>query len=320
MIRIFPQGTASDTPDAAVRPPVWIDLLDPTPDEVAQAEAHCGLRIPTREQLSEIESSSRVSSENGALYLSAPLVAHPEADVSQLSPVGFILTPEKLVTVRWFAFRTFSRLEDEFAKSPDACSAEAFTRLIEAIVDREADLLEAARDELDRISALIFREGETSRVRKAQMNTLLRATLQRVGRMGDQISRIRDSLVVLQRVTGYVTETAKGWMPEAFAVRLLAAKADLVSISDYEGHLQGKVQFLLDAVLGLINNEQNDIIKVLTVVSVVGVPPTLVASLYGMNFKIMPELNWTYGYPYALGLIVLTTVLPLAWFKWRGWL
>ncbi len=101
--------------------------------------------------------------------------------------------------------------------------------------------------------------------------------------------------------------------------RLASAKEDVASLVAFQEALTNKAQFLLDAALGFINIDQNDVIKVLTVVSVVGVPPTLVASIYGMNFKIMPELNWTLGYPYALGLIVLSTLLPLAWFKAKRW-
>jgi magnesium transporter len=102
--------------------------------------------------------------------------------------------------------------------------------------------------------------------------------------------------------------------------RMKSLRQDVASLSDYDGHLNGKMQFLLDATLGLINNAQNNIIKVLTVVSVVGIPPTLFASIYGMNFKDMPELNWSYGYPYGLTVIVLSAVIPLIWMKIRGWI
>jgi magnesium transporter len=134
------------------------------------------------------------------------------------------------------------------------------------------------------------------------------------------LSKIRDSLLGLDRMLQFVLELNKENCPPEITTRLRAAGQDLVSLKDYQGRLEGKVQFLLDAVLGFINIEQNDIIKVLTVVSVVGVPPTLVASVYGMNFKVMPELNWAFGYPYALGLIVFTTLIPLVWFRVRGWL
>jgi magnesium transporter len=93
----------------------------------------------------------------------------------------------------------------------------------------------------------------------------------------------------------------------------------VVSLSDYETHLSDKVQFVLDAVLGYISIEQNDLFKVLTIVSVVGVPPTLLAGIWGMNFKNMPELSWAWGYPLSWLAIVLSAILPLVWFKRRGW-
>ena len=113
---------------------------------------------------------------------------------------------------------------------------------------------------------------------------------------------------------------AKDWVPAELKQRIKTQRSDIASLNDYEMHLTNKVQLLLDATLGLINIEQNNIIKVLTIVSVVGVPPTLVASMYGMNFKGMPELDWAWGYPYALTLILVSAVGPLLWFKKRGWL
>ena len=101
--------------------------------------------------------------------------------------------------------------------------------------------------------------------------------------------------------------------------RLSTAQQDIVSLVDFEAHLSGKTQFLLDAILGFINTEQNEIFRVLTIASVVGIPPTLVAGMYGMNFHDMPELGWRWGYPYGLALIALSTLLPILWFKRRGW-
>jgi magnesium transporter len=143
--------------------------------------------------------------------------------------------------------------------------------------------------------------------------------LRRVGRCGDLASKIRDSLLGIGRIVPYVSSMGADWLPGEVKPHLRTLHQDIVSLTDYDHHLTNKVQLLLDATLGLINVEQNDIIKVLTIVSVVGVPPTLVASMYGMNFKHMPELDWAWGYPYGLALILLSAVLPVAWFKWRGW-
>ena len=140
-----------------------------------------------------------------------------------------------------------------------------------------------------------------------------------VGFAGDQLSRIRESVLGLQRLVGYVAEMTTEWHVSELKSHLKTARQDLVSLVDFESHLSGKTQFLLDAVLGFINTEQNDIFKVLTIASVIGIPPTLIASMYGMNFHDMPELSWRYGYPYGLALIFVSTLVPIIWFKRRGW-
>jgi magnesium transporter len=147
----------------------------------------------------------------------------------------------------------------------------------------------------------------------------LKLILRRVGHNGDLASKIRDSLLGIARIVPFVLTLAADWLPAEVKPRLETLRQDVASLNDYDAHLVNKVQLLLDATLGLINIDQNNIIKVLTIVSVVGVPPTLVASMYGMNFKYMPELNWAWGYPYGLALITLSAILPLLWFKWRGW-
>lgn len=154
--------------------------------------------------------------------------------------------------------------------------------------------------------------------RRATISRALRDSLQAVGIAGDHLSLVRESLLGLQRITRYVPEIAE-WIPKEPKTRLGSARRDVASLVDFATDLSGKIQFLLDAVLGFINTEQNDIFKVLTIVSVVGVPPTLIASMYGMNFKYMPELSWHWGYPYGLSLIALSTLIPIVWFKRRGW-
>ncbi|MEO6341253.1 MAG: CorA family divalent cation transporter, partial [Caulobacteraceae bacterium] len=152
-------------------------------------------------------------------------------------------------------------------------------------------------------------------------NAALRQTLAALGASGDRLSMTRDALLGVARIAPFVMERGHACICEAdHQTRLKAVRMDVASLADYETHLSDKTQFLLDAVLGLINVAQNDIFKVLTIVSVVGIPPTFIASMYGMNFHRMPELEWAWGYPYALGLIVVSTLLPLAWFKWRKWM
>jgi magnesium transporter len=301
---------------------VWIDMVKPEADEIRFVERSTGLTVPNFADLSEIESSSRLRTENGALYLSAPLVFRSVAEDVHTTPVGFVLTPDRLITVR---FENFVALGDGDEHTGFACgsSSEAFAGLIEIIVDRLADSLEHIAAELDALSHRLFHTGpnqHAQRRRPAREDADLRVALRRVGRSGDYASKIRDSLLGIGRIVPYVATLTASWLPAEVKPRLETLRQDIVSLNDYDAHLVNKVQLLLDTTLGLINVEQNNIIKVLTVVSVVGVPPTLVASMYGMNFRHMPELDWAWGYPYGLALIVLSAIVPLVWFKWRGWL
>ena len=311
--------------DAPVMPPdvVWIDLINPEASETAFVERTTGLAVPSVEELSEIESSSRLRTRNGALYLSAPLVFRPEPDQPLSTPAGFVLTRDRLITVRFAELPSFASFADRTipADSPPVTSAGIFAELLEAIVDRLADALERSASELDGLSHRLFRAGPAAPLsrRRSIEEADLKVILRRVGHHGDLASKIRDSLLGIARIVPFVSTMAADWLPPELKPRLETLRQDVASLNDYDAHLVNKVQLLLDATLGLINIDQNNIIKVLTIVSVVGVPPTLVASMYGMNFKYMPELNWAWGYPYGLALIALSAILPLVWFKWRGW-
>jgi magnesium transporter len=321
-----PEGTLSETDlsSASALPSgiVWIDLLAPTDAEIAFVERATGLRVPSVAELSEIESSSRLRLSNGVFMLSMPSVMRVDGQPAT-TPVGFVLGAERLITVR---FRELPAFASFAAEIRTACglhpsSTGAFTGLLEAMVDRMADVLEMVGGDLDQVSQWVFRaeadRGEAKRPAREENN--LRETLRRIGRAGDLISKIRDSLMGIGRIVPYVAGRNVDWLPVEVKSELETLRLDVVSLNDYDAYLSGKVQFLLDATLGLINIEQNNIIKVLTVVSVVGVPPTLVASWYGMNFKHIPELDWAWGYPYVIVLAVCSAVLPLIWFRVRGW-
>jgi len=315
-----------DSSVAALPPDViWIDLLSADAKEIVFVERATGLHVPTFDELSEIESSSRLRLENHALYLSAPMISRAESTDPRTTPVGFVLTKSLLITVRFEPLTAFRSFVERRARSdePNMGSVEAFTGLLDTIVDRIADVLEGVESELDEVSRRIFRTGvddATAKRRPARENADLRNILRRVGGAGDLVSKIRDSLLGIGRILPYVMGQSTDLLTADVKQRFESMRQDVVSLNDYDAHLVNKVQLLLDATLGLINVEQNNIIKVLTIVSVIGVPPTLVASLYGMNFKYMPELNWAWGYPYAIGIIGLSAVLPLLWFKLRGWL
>ncbi len=299
--------------------PVWVDLWNPTRDEIGKACADYGLNIPPREQLEEIEFSSRLQYEDGAFAISVPVTPHNKGEEDVTSPLGFVLTPDILITVRFARLHTFESIVER-VKRRQRSAPDIFLVIIEALVDYGADRLEELRNEAQSVSSRIFhKEMERSQRNIKRTNRMLRATLVEIGDMGERLSHIRETLLVLQRAAPFVTEHGDGWMDPPVKARLKMAASDVQSLNDYEIHLTDKIQFLLDAALGFINTEQNDLFKVLTIASVVGIPPTFVASMYGMNFHNMPELSWAYGYEWGLGLIVLSTVIPIVWFKVRGW-
>jgi magnesium transporter len=299
---------------------IWIDLIDPTADEKTFVESRTHVQVPSIEALSEIEASSRLHVSRGIIYLSTPILASSATPEAFLSPIGFILSPTVLVTVRFTKLSTFDQVAEQIHNDPSlATNVGVFTALLEAIVDRGADVLEGLRGELDRISHKVFRGTSSHRSHAVRSTDTLRATLSAVGVIGDRVSQARDVMLGVGRIASFARDIGEEWITPEFRVRLRAVLKDVASLNEYEAHLSGKVQFLLDAVLGYITIEQNDLFKVLTIVSVVGIPPTLMAGIYGMNFKFMPELAWAWGYPFGLAVVLVSALIPLLWFKWRGW-
>jgi magnesium transporter len=309
-------STAGKLPDEVI----WIDLLNPTDEEKEFVENRAGLRVPSFEALSEIESSSRLILDHGVVYLSTPLVAPGDAGDYHLSPAGFVLSQTVLITVRFADLPTFKAVAEKVhADESLRSSAGVFTALMEGLVDRGADILERLAGDLNQISKSVFRAKDDKRRNMARSNEHLRHALASVGVIGERLSVARDVFLGLDRIVPFVLSQKHEWIMTEFGRRLQAVAKDVTSLNAFEEHLANKVQFLLDAVLGFITIAQNDLFKILTIVSVVGIPPTVVAGIYGMNFKLMPELNWTWGYPFGLAMIALSTIIPLIWFKVRGW-
>lgn len=327
MLRIHRHANAPRAPHKAGEigeDAVWIELADPTGDEKALVRRATGLTVPSFQQLREVESSSRLRYDQGALCLSLHLVFRDAAGRAHLTPVGFLLTQKHLVTIRFEELKAFDTCRGRVGEG-DVCHPSAagiFVTLLEAIVDRLADALEETGENLDDAAEEVF-GGDTDGAGRPRRRTVrgqrLRVMLRRVGRLRQLLSRIRITLLGIGRMVPYVEEEARGWLPADACRRLGIVRQDVLSLDEFEQHLSDKAQFLLDADLGLISIEQNDTFRVLTVVSVVGIPPTLVASMYGMNFKNMPELSWSFGYEWGLGLILLSAVLPLLWFRMKGW-
>lgn len=296
----------------------WIDLLKPGPDEAKQVGDHLGIGIPDRADMEEIEISSRLYRENDAAFMTAILPGQTEGDEPEMAPVSFILYGKQLITVRYHdprAFATFPSQAHRMAmRLPDADTV--LVGLLEAIIDRLADILESAGRDIDAVSATIFRKPDTKAAPRD-----FQGVLEKIGRKGELNSNIRDSLLTLERLAsflGHVASEREGG-PE-LRERIKTLSGDARSLTDHSGFLSQKITFMLDASLGMINIEQNATIKIFSVVAVIFLPPTLIASIYGMNFDYMPELSWLYGYPFAVGLMIAAAILPYLYFKYRGWL
>ena len=298
---------------------LWIDLIEPTREEDRLVEAHLNIEIPTREEMADIEPSEILYHENNARYMTARVLCNSETDTPKLIDVSFILTERALVTVRYGEPRSFSMFTARAGK-PGGCRHQpeaVLDGLIETIIDRAAEILGTIGTRIDRLSQGIFDNGRQGGRRAASF----RAALKSIGRKGDVISNVRESMVSVERLLLFLSasmprpQKARGYQAE-----WRTALRDVQSIEEHATFLSNKIQFLLDATLGLVTIEQNDIIKIFSVMSVIFLPPTLVSSLYGMNFRRMPELEWDLGYPWAILLMILAAVLPYLFFRWKRWL
>jgi magnesium transporter len=313
--RLLPVENALERADSFV----WIDLVSPSPEEEAALEARLGVDVPTREEMEEIEISSRLYQDRGAVFMTANLPAQTDQDHPVMAPVTFILAGPRLITVRYHEPRAFVTFPLRASRVDLGCgNGEAvLVALLEAIIDRLADVLERAGREIDATSRSIFRHKGS----RPTVSRDFQGMLEEIGRKGDLISNIRDSLATMERLIGYLGHVTLQRKSEAdLRARVKTLARDASSLNDYVSFLSQKTTFLLDATLGMVNIEQNAIIKIFSVAAVAFLPPTLIASVYGMNFRTMPELAWPYGYPLALGLMVVSAVLPYLYFKRRGWL
>src|SRR6202022_720112 len=292
---------------------VWIDLVKPTAAEDKAVERLAGIAVPTREDMQEIEISSRLYIENSARYMTATLMCAADTENPRTTAVTFILASHRLVTVRYDAPKPFMLVENKLARScpPGITGEMVLMELLDAVIDRNADILERAGSDMDTISHDIFEPEGAARTGHAKRYSDI---LIAIGRKGDLTSKVRESLVSIGRVVTFVAAAVDGvkWSKDM--------QRDVTSLTDHASYLSNKITFVLDAMLGVVNLEQNNIIKLFSVMAVVLMPPTLIASIYGMNFRSMPELEWTHGYSYALLSMLLAAAGPYLYFKWKKWL
>ncbi|MCX5495115.1 magnesium transporter CorA family protein [Kaistia dalseonensis] len=319
---IGPNGPAdlpvvSDTigPEAS-----WVDLFSPTAGEEALAEAFLGTEIPTREETQEIEFSSRFYVEDGVVVMTASLLSGVDDGEPALTPFSFAIGKRKIVTLRYANPVAFRQFMARAAKPDMACTSPngVFVGLLEAFIDRTADVLERITQAVDKLNGEIFMRRANTRPNGRRLSVLISG----IGFQGDLASKVRESLASMERLIQFAATMVPDPNPKSSgqSARLKLALRDTRSLEDHVNFVLNKITFLLDATLGLVTNEQNQVLGVLTIVSTILLPPMLIGTIYGMNFRDMPELNWQWAYPVALGAMVISAVIPFVYFKWRRWL
>ncbi|WP_419319834.1 magnesium transporter CorA family protein [Caulobacter sp. ErkDOM-E] len=292
---------------------VWIELVDPSRAEEVAVEQAIGVLLPTREEMAEIEASSRLYQEDGGTFMTATVLVNADGDLPTAAPVTFVLVGQRLITIRYVEPRAFSVFAAQAERQPSLCpnGPQTFLGLLDAVVDRTADILERTASEVEAQSRAIF-----SRPRGGAFEQILN----RLGRAQNINAKARDSLVSLARLLSFASLADQFEGDRELRDHLKSLQRDVQSITDHSSYVSSNITFLLDAALGLINIEQNAIFKIFSVFSAVFLPPTLIAGVYGMNFEHMPELRWMEGYPMALGMMFAAGIGPLLWFKRKGWL
>jgi magnesium transporter len=313
LTRVEPSADGTLPPEA-----VWIDLLEPKLDEEKFVESALSIDVPTREEMREIESSNRLYEENGTLYMTATIVTKLDTDLPESTQVTFILTGSRLVTNRYTDPLPFRRFLSYAQTHPATCGSGALllVGLMESIINRIADVLERVGIDLDATSAEVF----SSAHKKRQAQRDFREVLGRIGQSGELVSKARESLVSLGRTLVFVQQSANPQLSQEVRSRLRTLSRDVLAMSDHASFLGDKVMFVLDATLGMVTIDQNNILKIFSVVTVFLLPPSVVGAFYGMNFEHIPLLHETWGHLVALGVMVLSACIPYLIFKKKGWL
>ena len=323
MLNVFvprPNGLVSAELEPGAEIPsdaLWIDLREPTPEEEQCVEKTLSIDVPTREEMREIEASNRFYEENGGLYMTATLVTKLDTDLPERTQVTFILTGNKLVTNRYTDPLPFRRFIAYAARHPavGTSGSMVLAGLLEAIVNRIADVLEKVGSDVDAVSSKIF-----FRSFSASSPLDFRHVLERIGQSGDLTSKASESLVSLTRLLGFVQQSGNTLVSQDSRARYRILSRDVLAMSDHSTFLSNKVQFLLDATLGMVSIDQNNVVKIFSVVTVFLLPPSFIAGFFGMNFERLPLLHDSWGVTIGVVSMVASAVLPYLYFKHRRWL
>ncbi len=287
---------------------LWIDLLSPTIKEQKAVENFMEINLQTWQQVEEIESSSKYSETENAIICNSNFFM-PYTDNFAIEPVSFIIAEGVLVSVRNAEFRTFTEAAKRLQMNYRAYATgyHLLVSVLEVRIDYDADLVEALAKNI----AVLSKEVSTS-------EHIDREILKRISHLQENTMLIRENIFDRQRVLSGIQRSER--FPNDVYPRLTLMIKDVNSLINHADFSSERLDYLQDTALGLINIEQSNVTKIFTVAALFFMPPTMIASIYGMNFTHIPEVQWRFGYPYALGLMVLVAVLTYLFFRWKKWL
>lgn len=311
-----PGGLARREPGTPLAEALWIDLYRPLDAQVREVQA-LGIEVPTLADMEEIEISNRLYREGECDVMTVVLPGQAPDGARIEGPVTFILAPRRLVTVRHHAPRPFETYPARADSGVAGCSTpeRIFLGLFEEIISRLADLLEGAGRALTAATAGVF--GGAGR---ASSPAVLQHALEQVGQQGEMVGRVRLSLLTLERALSFYGQHLGAAPDEAMKAVVKGEMRDIQALAVHADFLSSRVALAVDATLGMINLAQNATVRILSVVAALFLPPTLIASIYGMNFAVMPELAKSWGYPFALILMLASSVATYVFFRWKKWL
>ncbi|QFT33497.1 magnesium transporter CorA family protein [Roseibium porphyridii] len=294
---------------------IWIDLVAPSQDEQKAAEKLMGAEIPTREEIASIETSERLYLEPGAVVMTAQLPIATRTIDPTLSSVTFVANAKRLVTVRYGEPKSIALLSRKIQSDRTIAhrGPAVLFAMLDIIVDRCADEMEAASARYDELAVQVFGDGLNTRKTASYQDAI-----RQLGQIGLHVTKMHDVCTSLARMLIYMNTHAKRFdLSEDQIAEVKMFGRDIHSIKEHGDALDNKLAFLLDATVGLVTLEQNQISKIFTVLGVIFLPPTLIASIYGMNFDKMPELRWELGFPFSIGLMLLSIVATFLVFRWK---
>ena len=287
---------------------LWIDLLSPTIKEQKAVENFMEINLQTRQQVEEIESSSKYSETENAIICNSNFFM-PTGDSFSIEPVSFIIAEGVLVSVRFNEFRTFTesakRLQMNYRAFPTGYHL--LISILEVRIDFDADLVEALAKNIAALSKQISLSDSVDK----QMLT-------RISHLQENTMLIRENIFDRQRILSGILRSER--FPNDIYPKLQLMIKDVNSLINHADFSSERLDYMQDTALGLISIEQSNVTKIFTVASLFFLPPTMIASIYGMNFVGIQELHWKYGYPFALGLMVLASALTYLFFRWKKWL